>query len=313
MAEVTAGLVKSLREKTGAGMMDCKKALVATDGDLESALDWLRKEGLGAAKRAGRLTAEGLVAVALEAGKGALVEVNCETDFVARNAAFQTLVRDVSRLALDLGPDVETLKALRGGDGAQRLDERIAGLIAKVGENVTLRRAAMLRVEEGVVASYVHGALAPGLGRIGVLVTLESSAPADKLDPLGHHLAMHVAAASPEAISVDDVDPEALARERAVLRDQARALGKPEAIIEKMIEGRLKKYYQEVVLLEQVYVVDGERRVRTVLEEAAKEFGASVKVGGFVRFALGEGVRRPTADFAAEVAAQTTGQPSSGG
>ncbi|MFQ5984378.1 MAG: translation elongation factor Ts [Alphaproteobacteria bacterium] len=314
MAEITATLVKGLREKTGAGMMDCKNALVATNGDLEAAIDWLRKKGLAAAaKKVGRITAEGLVGIALEAGKGAVVEVNCETDFVARDEAFQALVRDVGRLALELGPDVETLKGARSGGGEERLVERIAGLIAKIGENITLRRAAVLTVREGVVASYVHGALAPGLGRIGVLVALESSVPADKLEPLGHHLAMQVAAARPEAVSCDDLDLQALARERAVLREQARASGKPEAAVEKMVEGRLKKYYQQVVLLEQLYIVDGDRKVAKVLEEAAKELGATVQVGGFMRFAVGEGIERPRVDFAADVAAQATGRPSPGG
>jgi len=305
MAEVSAVLVKDLREKTGAGMMDCKKALAETKGDVEAAVDWLRKKGLAAAaKKAGRVAAEGLVGVHAEGKKGALVEVNAETDFVARNDQFQGFVRTVAKLALDHGSDVDALgRAAYPGEGKPVAD-KLTQLIATIGENMALRRTAALAVQNGVVASYMHNQAAPGLGKIGVLVALESTADAGQLAQLGKQLAMHVAAANPQALAIADIDPKALDRERAVLADQARASGKAEEIVAKMVEGRLRKYYEEVVLLEQVYVVDGESRVKAVVEGAAKSLGAPVRIAGFARMALGEGIEREQKDFAAEVAAQ---------
>jgi len=296
MAEITAALVKELREKTGAGMMDCKKALGAVEGDLEAAVDWLRKKGLAAAaKKSARVAAEGLVGVATGENAGAVVEVNAETDFVGRNDTFQAFVTKVAGGALAGSGDVEALRAEVG--------EELTGLIATIGENMNLRRSAKLTVSAGVVAGYVHSAVVPGLGKIGVLVALESTGDKAKLADLAKHIAMHVAAARPDALDITDVDTSALERERAILVDQARASGKPEAIIEKMVDGRIRKYYEEVVLLEQVYVIDGENKVRKVVEAAAKDVGAPVKLTGFVRFALGEGVEKAETDFAAEVAA----------
>lgn len=303
MAEITAALVKDLREKSGAGMMDCKKALSETGGDIESAIDWLRKKGLAAAaKKAGRVAAEGLVGVISEGPKGALVEVNSETDFVARNESFQGFVTAVTKLALGTA-DVEALKNAKMPDGGQTVSEKLTQLVATIGENMSLRRTAMLSVPHGVVASYMHNAAAPNLGKIGVLVALESTGDTAKLAALGKQIAMHVAAANPSALSTDAVDPADLERERSVLAEQARASGKPEEIIAKMVEGRLRKYYEDVVLLEQLYVIDGESRVKQVVEKAAKEVGAPVKLTGFVRMALGEGIEKEQTDFAAEVAA----------
>ncbi|HVJ40353.1 MAG TPA: translation elongation factor Ts [Dongiaceae bacterium] len=304
MAEITAALVKELREKSGAGMMDCKKALGEVAGDLEAAIDWLRKKGLAAAaKKAGRVAAEGLVGVASEGTKGALVEVNSETDFVARNESFQNFVTAVTKLALVAG-DVESLKNTKMPDGGQSVSEKLTQLVATIGENMSLRRMAALSVPHGVVASYMHNAAAPGVGKIGVLVALESTGDTAKLAALGKQIAMHVAAANPSALNTDAVDPADLERERSVLAEQARASGKPEEIIAKMVEGRLRKYYEDVVLLEQLYVIDGESRVKQVVEKAAKEIGAPVKLTGFVRMALGEGIEKEQKDFAAEVAAQ---------
>jgi elongation factor Ts len=303
MAEITAALVKELREKSGAGMMDCKKALSEVAGDLEAAIDWLRKKGLAAAaKKAGRVAAEGLVGVAAEGPKGALVEVNSETDFVARNESFQSFVTAVSKLALTTS-DVEALKNAKMPDGGQTVSEKLTQLVATIGENMSLRRTAMLSVPHGVVASYVHNAAAPGVGKIGVLVALESTGDTAKLAALGKQIAMHVAAANPQALTTDAVSAADLDRERSVLAEQARASGKPEEIIAKMVEGRLRKYYEDVVLLEQLYVIDGESRVKQVVEKAAKEIGAPVKLTGFVRMALGEGIEKEQTDFAAEVAA----------
>jgi elongation factor Ts len=303
MAEITAALVKDLREKTGAGMMDCKNALTASEGDIEGAIDWLRKKGLAAAaKKSGRVASEGLVGISAAAREGAVVEVNAETDFVARNDQFQAYVRDVAKLALTSSADMESLKQMPYPSG-RSVAEELTHLIATVGENMSLRRAAKLAVKHGVVATYVHNALAPELGRIGVLVALESTGDQDKLNALGRQIAMHVAAAKPDALRIEDVDSAALARERAILVDQAKASGKPDAIIEKMVEGRLRKYYEEVVLLEQVYVIDGETKVGKVVENAAKDVGAPVQLTGFVRFALGEGIEKPEGDdFATEVA-----------
>ncbi len=304
MAEITAALVKELREKTGAGMMDCKRALGETQGDLEGAIDWLRKKGLSAAaKKAGRVAAEGLVGVATRGRQGAVVEVNTETDFVARNETFQHFVRSVSELALGTGDDIEALKAAAFPATGRTVADELTHMIATIGENMALRRARRLEVRNGAVLSYVHNALAPGLGKIGVLVALESTGDSEKLGTLGKQLAMHVAAAKPDYLDVASVDPAALERERDVLREQARASGKPEAIIDKMVEGRLRKFYEDVVLLEQTYAIDGERRVGKVVEAVAKDLGAAVTVAGFVRFALGEGISREQGDFAAEVAA----------
>ncbi|SMH60193.1 translation elongation factor Ts [Azospirillum agricola] len=309
MAEITASLVKELREKTGAGMMDCKKALNETQGDLEGAVDWLRKKGLAAAaKKSGRIAAEGLVAVATAGTKGAVVEVNAETDFVARNDKFQGFAAKAAEIALATGGDVEALKAAAYPGTAHTAQDELTSLIATVGENMNLRRAVTLEVSAGTVVSYVHSAIAPGLGKIGVLVALESTGDVAKLADLGKQIAMHIAAARPEALDIADVDSSALERERSVLAEQARASGKPENIIEKMVEGRVRKYYEEVCLLEQVYVIDGETKVRKVVENAAKDIGAPVKVASFARFALGEGIEKAQSDFAAEVAATAAGQ-----
>ena len=297
MAEITAALVKDLREKTGAGMMDCKKALTENGGDLEAAVDWLRKKGLSAAaKKSGRVAAEGLIGVASAKNKAAMVEVNAETDFVARNEAFQALVEGIAQVALTVGEDVEAIKAAPFPGEQRTVADQITHLIATIGENMSLRRARMLHVENGVVATYVHNALKPGLGKIGVLVALEGASEIDALETLGRQVGMHVAATSPQALDTKAVDPAALERERAVLFEQARASGKPDNIIEKMVGGRIQKYYEEVVLLEQVWVHDGESRVKAVVKKSGSE------LVGFVRFQLGEGIAKQADDFAAEVA-----------
>jgi elongation factor Ts len=304
MAEITAGLVKELREKTGAGMMDCKRALTETKGDMEGAVDWLRKKGLAAAaKKAGRVAADGLIGVVSQGSKGAMVEVNAETDFVARNENFQDFVRRTAEIALAHEGDMSRIQQSEYPGGGSVTD-KLTHLVATIGENMSLRRATSLSVGKGAVASYVHNATGPGLGKIGVLVALESTGDPEKVAALGKQLAMHIAAANPQALSITEVDPKALERERGVLREQAASSGKPAAVIEKMVEGRLRKYYEDVVLLEQVYVIDGESRVSAAVEKAAKEIGAPVKVTGFRRFALGEGIERKESDFAAEVAAQ---------
>src|SRR5690242_15211870 len=298
MAAITAALVKDLRDKTGAGMMDCKKALTETDGEIEAAVDWLRKKGLAAAaKKSGRIAAEGLVGVASAPLKAAVVEVNAETDFVARNETFQEFVAAVAQIALTVGDNLDAINAAPFGDTGRTVAEQLTHLIATIGENMTIRRAAVLTVPQGVVATYMHQALKPGLGKIGVLAAVEADGELAALETLGRQVGMHVAATRPEALDIDGVDPAALERERAVLTEQARASGKPEAIIEKMVEGRIRKYYEEVVLLEQIWVHDGESRVRAVAKKAG------VTLTGFVRFALGEGVEKPKDDFAAEVAA----------
>lgn len=305
MAEITAALVKELREKTGAGMMDCKKALSENAGDLEEAVDWLRTKGLSAAaKKAGRVAAEGLVAVETEGKAGAIVEVNSETDFVSRNDDFQAFARNVAAVALAQRGDLAAVKAASYPGEGVAVEERLTQLIAKIGENMTLRRAAHLAVDSGAIAGYVHNQAAPGLGKIGVLVALESTGDAGKLEALGRQIAMHVAATSPQSVSKDDLDPATVERERNILSEQARASGKPENVIEKMIEGRLRKFYEEVCLLDQTFVIDGERTVRQAVEDAAKEVGAPIRVAGFIRYQLGEGIERKESDFAAEVAAQ---------
>ncbi|MEE8393687.1 MAG: translation elongation factor Ts [Rhodospirillales bacterium] len=304
MTEITAALVKELRDKTGAGMMNCKKALNETAGDLEAAVDWLRKSGLAAAaKKAGRVASEGLVGVAIGPGAGALVEVNAETDFVARNETFQDFVRQVAELSLDTGSDLEALKKAPFPGSGNTVEEQITHLISTIGENMNLRRAEVLKVENGVVGSYVHNSLAPGLGRIGVLVAIDSMAETGRLENLGKQLSMHVAASAPLAVSRDDLDQSVVEREKNVLAEQARVTGKPEEIIEKMVEGRLRKFFEEVCLNDQTYVIDGESKVGEVVEAAAKDLGAPVKVGGFVRFALGEGIEKKEEDFASQVAA----------
>jgi elongation factor Ts len=307
MAEITAAMVRDLREKTGAGMMDCKKALVESNGDMEAAIDWLRKKGLSAAaKKSGRVAAEGLVAVASAPRTAAMVEINAETDFVARNEHFQAFCAAVAELALTVGDDIEALKAARypgsvdlveGGEGFRTVADQLTHLIATIGENMSIRRAKRLHVSEGTVATYVHSAVKPGMGKIGVLVALEGASEASVLETLGRQIGMHVAAARPEALDISVVEPAALDREKAVLTEQAKASGKPDAVIQKMVEGRIRKYYEEVVLLEQVWVHDGESRVKVVVEKAGS------KLAGFARFQLGEGIDKQTSDFAAEVAA----------
>ncbi|GBR30519.1 MULTISPECIES: translation elongation factor Ts [Gluconobacter] len=297
MAEITAALVRELREATGAGMMDCKKALTEAAGDMDAAIDWLRTKGLSqAAKKSGRTTAEGLVGVVSGKNRAAMVEVNAETDFVGRNEAFQAFVEQVAHVALEVGDDLDTIKAAKVPSGRTVADE-LTHLIATIGENMAIRRAKVLSVESGVVASYVHSALRPGIGKIGVLAALEAPSESDALLTLGRQIGMHVAATRPAALDVASVDPESLERERAVLIEQARESGKPEAIIEKMVEGRIRKFYEEVVLLEQVWVLDGESRVSKVVEKAG------AKLAGFERFQLGEGIEKEESDFAAEVAA----------
>jgi len=304
MADVTPQMVKDLREKTGAGMMDCKKALAETSGDMEAAIDWLRKKGLSqAAKKSSRVAAEGLVGVATEGTVGAALEVNAETDFVARNDTFQAFVETATKLTLSAKGDVENLKTAAFPGESRNVSEQLTHLIATIGENMNIRRGAYLSVSDGVVTSYVHTAAKPGLGKIGVLVALESPGDKEKLAALGKQIAMHVAAAKPEALSAADVDPATLEREKAIYRDQAAASGKPADIIEKMLTGRVRKYYEEVVLLEQAYIMDDKSKVSQVVEKAAKDVGAPVKLTGFIRFALGEGIQKEEKDFAAEVAA----------
>jgi elongation factor Ts len=303
MAQITAALVKELRDKTAAGMMDCKKALNETNGDIEAAIDWLRKKGIAkASKKSGRIASEGLVGFASAGTSGALVEVNSETDFVARNDEFQSMVREISTLALDADGDLGALAAVNTVSGANVADA-VTALIAKLGENMSLRRTSSLNVSSGVVSGYIHNAISDGLGKIGVLVGLQSDGDAAALDALGKKIAMHVAATSPLSLSVDDLDPETVTRERTVLSEQARASGKPENIIEKMVEGRIRKFYEESVLLNQVFVMDGERSVAKFVEDEAKSMGADITLTGFVRMELGEGIEKKQEDFAAEVAA----------
>jgi len=300
---ITAGMVKDLREKTGAGMMDCKAALTETKGDVEAAVDWLRTKGLAkAAKKAGRVAAEGLIGVATGTHRAVMVEVNSETDFVARNADFQKLVTAVAEAALSTDGSVEKILAAKVASGGT-VDEAIKAAVATIGEHITLRRAALLTVKDGAVATYVHSPVVPNLGKIGVLIGFESSGDELALSQTGRHVAMHVAAANPLAVRSSELDPAVVARERAIFAEQARASGKPEAIIEKMVEGRLRKYYEEVVLLSQNYVREPEKTVEQALKDAEKTVGGPIHVTKFVAFRLGEGVERETSDFAAEVAA----------
>jgi elongation factor Ts len=301
MAEITAALVKDLRERTGAGMMDCKKALTENGGNIEEAIDWLRKKGLSAAaKKAGRVTAEGLVGVHVHGTKGAVVEVNAETDFVGRNELFQNYVQKTTQLAVGVD-NAQDLLDLPYGEESRSVSAQLAHLISVIGENMNFRRMATLSVNKGVVVSYIHSAAAPGLGRIGVLVALESAGDAGKLKELGHQIAMHIAAANPQALNISQVDPATLQREKDIFIDQAKASGRPDNIIEKMVEGRVRKFYEESVLLEQAFVMDGKTRIADVIASLAKDLGTSVELTGFVRYALGDGIEKQESDFAAEV------------
>ncbi len=299
---ITASMVKELRDKTQAGMMDCKAALTETNADLEAAVDWLRKKGLAkAATKAGRVAAEGLVGVAVAAGKGVLVEVNSETDFVARNDLFQGLVKMIANVALDAGTDLEKILAARVGD--RTVADAISETIAKIGEHMTLRRATGLAVRQGVVASYMHSSPSEGLGRIGVIVTLESTANADELKAVGRQIAMHVASANPQAIDPSGLAAAAIERERNVLTEKAKAQGKPPGVVDKIVESGLKTFYKEVCLLDQPFIFDDKKSVAQALKESEARLAAPIKVGGFVRYALGEGIDRPAGDFSGEVAA----------
>jgi elongation factor Ts len=303
MAEITAATVKELRERTGAGMMDCKKALGETGGDMEAAIDWLRTKGLAAAaKKAGRTAAEGLVGVAVEGNRGAVVEVNSETDFVAKNEQFQEFVRTVAGLALTGTGTVEGLLAASWPDGGT-VQEKLTANIATIGENQSLRRSAVLQVSEGVVVSYVHNAAAPGLGKIGVLVALESSGDQTALTALGKQLAMHIAAANPQALRGEKLDPSVIERERSIATEKANESGKPANIVEKMVDGAIAKFRKENALLSQLFVIDNKTKVEDVVAAEAKRIGAPVSLNAFVRFQLGEGIEKKESDFAAEVAA----------
>ena len=311
MAEITAALVKDLREKSGAGMMDCKKALQENNGDMEAAIDWLRTKGLSkAAKKADRVAAEGLVAVAIRkdgAGMtGAVIELNAETDFVARNELFQNAAKAIAGAALDVDGDVEAVSAAKLPTG-EAVSDAVTNLIATIGENMMLRRVARFNVGEGAVAAYIHSAAAPDLGKIGVLVALESTGDQAVLQDVGRKIAMHVAATSPLSLSTDDLDPEAIEREKAIFTEQALASGKPAGVVEKMVEGRIRKFFEEVVLLKQAFVMNPDQTIEQLVAETAKQLGAPVAVKGFVRFGLGEGVEKKADDFAAEVA-QLSGQ-----
>ena len=305
MTEITAAKVKELRESTGAGMLDCKKALVESNGDMDAAVDWLRKKGLAsAAKKASRIAAEGLVAVYVEGNKGAVAEVNSETDFVAKNELFQEYVADAAKVALMASGELCNMKTFHCPKCNKTFEERLTDLIAKIGENMTLRRAAMLQVNNGVIASYIHNSCGSNLGKIGVLVALESTADKTKLEELGKHIAMHVAASAPLFKDIASVDPAAVEHEKSIFAEQAKASGKPENIIEKMVEGRVRKYYEEVVLEEQAFIMDPDKKVKQVIADAAKELGTDIKLVDYVRFKLGEGLQKKEEDFAAEVAAQ---------
>ena len=303
MAEITAATVKELRERTGAGMMDCKKALGETGGEMEAAIDWLRTKGLAAAaKKAGRTAAEGLVGVTVDEGKGAIVEINSETDFVAKNEQFQEFVRTAAAITLGTGSDIEALKeACWPGGGT--VEEKLTNNIATIGENQTIRRAALLEVEEGAITSYVHNAVAPGLGKIGVLVALESGAERGAVEALGKQLAMHIAAANPLALRGEELDPALVERERAIAREKAAESGKPAEIVEKMVEGAMAKFRKENALLSQLFVMDNKTKVEDVVAAEAKRLGAPIALKAYVRFQLGEGIEKKVDDFAAEVAA----------
>ncbi len=299
---MSTALIKDLRERTGAGMMDCKRALEEAGGDMEKAIDWLRKKGLSsAAKKSGRVAADGVIAVASEDSAAAMIELNSETDFVARNERFQALAHEVAMQALSSGTDIEALKAQKTATG-KTVAEDITDAIATIGENMNLRRVISLSVKNGVVATYIHGAIKPGMGKIGVLVALESTGKKEVLEGLGKQIAMHVAAAKPEALNKEGVDVSKLNRERDVLKEQAIASGKPAEVAEKMVEGRIRKYYEEVVLLEQLFVIDGKTKIADVVKAAEADAGAPITLAAFERFALGEGIEKQVDDFAAEVA-----------
>ena len=304
MTTVTADQIKTLRETTGAGMLDCRKALTENEGNMDNAIDWLRKKGLSAAaKKSGRIAAEGVVAVAVDGLKGVVIELNSETDFVARNEQFQVLARNIAEVAVrhSIG-DVEELKKTAYPGTGRHIGDEVVNAVGVIGENLNLRRAAILGVTHGVVASYVHSAVAPGMGKIAILVGVETTGDVGKAEAFGKQVAMHIAAARPEALSTADVDGAKLDRERAVYREQAAASGKPADVVEKMVEGRIRKYYEEVVLLEQLFVIDGKTKISAVVAEAAKTVGAPVKITGFVSYRLGEGIEKAANDFAAEVA-----------
>ena len=301
MANITAQMVKELRDTTGAGMMDCKKALNETGGDMEAAIDWLRKSGaMKAAKKASRAAADGLVGVAVSGNAGALVEVNAETDFVARNDDFKAFVKSAAEIGLKEGGDLQ--KLLAAPHGGSSVQQTLTELVARIGENMSVRRTLVLSVNPGVVAPYVHNAASPDLGKIGVLVALKSTAPADKLMPLAKQIAMHVAAANPLALTIEHLDPEVVAREKNVQIEIARQSGRPDNVIEKMLEGRMRKFYEESVLLQQTFVIDGETQIAKLLEKASKDLGVPVEIEGFVRFQVGEGIEKVESDFADEVA-----------
>ncbi len=301
---VTAQQVKELRDATGVGMMDCKKALAETNGDMEAAIDWLRTRGLAkAAKKAGRVAAEGLVVVSVDGNKGAIVEVNSETDFVALNEQFQGIVSGIAKLAHDANGDVALLGEMPFPGTGRSVAGELTDAIAKIGENMTLRRTEVVSVKDGVVGSYVHNAVKPGMGKLGILVGLESTGDKDALLALGRQLAMHIANTNPLSISPEDLDQDVVARERAIFTEQAAESGKPADIVAKMVEGRVRKYHEEVTLLAQTFVIDGETKVGDVIKKAEKDVGAPIKLTKFVRYALGEGIEKEETDFAAEVAA----------
>ena len=308
MPDIKASLVKELRQQTGAGMMDCKRALTEMSGDMDQSVDWLRRKGLAAAaKKAGRVASEGLVTLLVDGHRGALVEVNAETDFVARNEEFQGFSRKVARLALMCDGNIDHLKRFNYSESGLKVEEELVELVGRIGENMVLRRSGVVSVQEGVVGSYIHNSIKDGMGKIGVVVGLESSGEKDTLLELGRKLAMHICAAKPEAIERDGLDPNALSRERDVLRKQAKDSGKESEIIDKIVDGRLRKYYEEVVLKEQIFLVDGESRVDAIIDAVGKEIGAPIEVSGFLRFELGEGIEKVEEDFATEVAAQIKG------
>jgi elongation factor Ts len=304
MADVKMEDVKALRDRTGAGMMDCKKALVECNGNIEESIDWLRKKGLAAAaKKTGRVAAEGLIGVCVNGNVGSVLEVNAETDFVARNDLFQKYVAEVVGIAGGGKLDIENLKNANYSSG-RSVSEELTNLIAVIGENMNLRRVAHVTVSNGIVASYVHNKIAPSLGKIGVLVAIESTGDRAKLEELGRQIAMHIAAANPQSVAVDDLDRETLERERSVVAEQAKSTGKPAEFIDKIVEGRLRKFYEEVVLLEQIFLIDGSTKIKDLLATAEKDVGAPIEITRFEKFVLGEGIEKQMVDFAAEVAAQ---------
>lgn len=306
MTAISADMIKTLRETTGAGMLDCRKALTENNGDMETAIDWLRKKGLSAAaKKSGRVAAEGVVAALTQGTTGAVIELNSETDFVSRNEQFQKLAAEIAKLALTAAGDVEKLKAAAYPGTGKTVQEEVANAVGVIGENINLRRTATLSVAQGAVASYIHNAVAPGMGKIAILVGIETAGDSTKAEAFGRQIAMHIAAARPDALTTADVDAAKLDRERAVYREQAQASGKPADVIEKMVDGRVRKYYEEVVLLEQLFVIDGKTKISQVVADAAKTIGAPVSITGFVSYRLGEGIEKQASDFAAEVAAMS--------